>query len=92
MKNIRAEQEILKDFEKLGWKKRGGFANKLTLYKQTEERIFYDSKITWNCFMQFNENKTYSVIKLNNFATNEYNLSMQEHKLINELLTIWGWL
>ena len=68
----RTEQEILKDFEKLGWE--------LT----TNDYYGFIFKNKRNEFLKiYNLSKTYRC---------ECNLSMQEHKLLNELFECWGWL
>lgn len=87
----RTEADILKDFEKLGWNVADGYVN-FTLKKNVLEKgEFFD--YNWHCFITINkENKTYSAEQRSNWNTKCYNLSMQEHKLLNELFNLWGWL
>lgn len=68
----RTEQEILKDFEKLGWKVTQNDDSFIIICFDDFARI-----IIIKC------TKTYSVGNLCN---------IQEHKLLNELFTVWGWL
>lgn len=84
----RTEADILNDFEKLGWKVVDGYVN-FTLRKQYvyENGLF---ECVWHCFITINkENKTYSAEQRSNWNTKGYNLSMQEHKLLNELFICW---
>lgn len=85
----RTEADILKDLEKLGWKVVDGYVN-FTLRKQYvgENALF---ECVWHCFITINkENKTYSAEQRSNWNTKGYNLSMQVHKLLNELFICWG--
>lgn len=87
----RTELEILKDFEALGWKVADGYT-KVTLKKKlvcNDERFMW----TWICYISIDkENKTYAVFKNGNFSTNHYDITMQEHKLLNELFEVWQWI
>lgn len=71
---MRTEQDVLKDFEKLGYK----------IYNKTNYCILvytYEE----NCEIRiWKDEKTYSTIY------RKY-ITMQEHKLLNELFQIWGW-
>jgi hypothetical protein len=88
---MRTEQDVLKDFEKLGWEVADGYVN-FTLRKKLDD-IKNEFMYYWLCYISINkENKTYSVYKLSSFSTKGYDLTMQEHKLLNELFTIWGWI
>ena len=69
----RTEQEILKDFEMLGWKVTLKEGKMITLrYVKNERNAIWIEK-----------DKSYS--------TNTC-IDMQEHKLLNELFTLWGWI
>lgn len=85
---MRTEQEVLKDLEDLEWDTSNGFPLKKTLVQPEWYATFY-----WNCYIYVNkDNKTYAAVKRSNYSTKEYHLSMHEHKLLNELFSIWGWL
>ena len=84
-------EEILKDFEKLGWVVVDGYKNFMLKKIEKEQDEFLE--IHHHCYISINKEKhTYSAIDLHCFNTHEYKLSMTEHKLLHELFTIWGWL
>ena len=86
---IRTEEEILKDFEKLGWIVVDGYVE-FVLKKIEQGRHF---EIHPYCFIIINEEKhTYCVVDIINGTNYRYELSMQEHKLLNDLFVYWGWL
>ena len=86
---IRTEEEILKDFEKLGWIVVDGYVE-FVLKKIEQGRHF---EIHPYCFIIINEEKhTYCVVDIINGTNYRYELSMQEHKLLNDLFVCWGWL
>ena len=88
--NIRTEQEILKDFEKLGWFVVDGYKN--FMLKKREKEPGFIEIYSW-CYISINKEKhTYSVVDIHNGAIYEYELSMKEHKLLHELFICWGWL
>jgi hypothetical protein len=72
----RTEQEILKDFEKLGYfvKKDTAF---ITLTNEYDNVIFIDL-----------EDKCYD----KSHYIECVSITMQEHKLLNELFQCWGWI
>ena len=89
---MRTEQEVLNDFEKLGWFVADGYVN-LTFKKIEKAQGMFDEVIDHHCYIIFNKEKqTYSAKNIHSFCTHEYELTMKEHKLLNELFTIWGWL
>ena len=70
----RTEADILKDFEKLGWKVTRNDEDDFTLrLKGNPTCAIWIDKLT----------KEYSMTCC---------LDMQEHKLLNELFNLWGWL
>ena len=71
---MRTEQDVLMDFEKLGWECTINNEDKLTLR-------WSDS---YPCTIWFNKDTK-------NYSTNTL-IDIQEHKLLNELFTIWGWI
>jgi hypothetical protein len=80
----RTEQEILKDFEKLGYQIPFNNESELDIGQQIVDgwygmRIYKYAKVY----------KTYTIIKGECHCAETY---MQEHKLLNELFTIWRWL
>ena len=88
---IRTEEEILKDFEKLGWNVESGYIC-FTLKKIEKEQWMF-GEINHHCYININKEKhTYSAKDLHSFNNCEYVLSMQEHELLNELFICWGWL
>ena len=88
---IRTEEEILKDFEKLGWFVVKDRYVDLMLKKLEKEPSMF-GEICLNCYISINKEKhTYSATE-HCITTQEYELSMEEHKLLHELFTIWGWL
>lgn len=88
---MRTEEEILKDFEKLGWNIAENYVNFTLKQVKTEYGIF--GQVFWYCYIFFDKDKqTYTAIANGNFTTKGYDLSIQEHKLLNELFIIWGWL
>ena len=70
---MRTEEQVLKDFEKLGYEVKENSNSLLALSMN-------DFKINIRKYA-----KKYSV------SDWDY-IDMQEHKLIHELFTIWGWL
>lgn len=71
---MRTEQDVLNDFEKLGWECTRNDEVRLTLR-------FSDS---YPCSIWIDKNeKCYS---------SNTCIDIQEHKLLNELFTIWGWI
>jgi hypothetical protein len=69
----RTEQDILNDFEKLGWK--------VTLREGKMITLRYVK----------NESNAIWIEKDKSYSTNTC-IELQEHKLLSELFTIWGWL
>lgn len=79
---MRTEEQVLKDFKKLGYymtiKKEGFFYNGVILdNKYSDEKI----NISFDLKVYDKESDTFGS-----------SIHMQEHKLLNELFTIWGWL
>ena len=73
----RTEQEILKDFETLGYKV--AFVseeNRLLLYKSNDDTIFI-----------YKNTKEYEKCDI----IQSINLTIQEHKLLHELFEVWQW-
>ena len=73
---IRTEEEILKDFEKLGWFVADGYKNFMLKKIEKEQDEFLE--IHHHCYISINKEKhTYSAIDLHCFNTHEYKLSRQ---------------
>lgn len=88
---MRTEEEILKNFEDLGWKLRDNYIN-FTLYKGEIKQHKFGNRIH-HCYISIDKEKqTYYTIEIYSFCTHEYKLTMQEHKLLTELFEIWEWL
>lgn len=88
---MRTEAEILKDFEKLGYKVEDGKKYSYCLFKRKNDRIIYFDL----------EDKTYCKYHLTEYTASdgyfdsEYEseiITLKEHKLIHELMQVWGWL
>ena len=69
---MRTEQDVLNDFEKLGWKILINNKEEITLRYGWVGKLFIS-----RCF------KYYQF---------ECSINIQEHKLLNELFIIWGWI
>ena len=67
----RTEQDILNDFEKLGYK----------IIQINEKIVFTDEY-----------NRTIHINKIKKVYSYTTYIGMQEHKLLNELFEVWGWL
>ena len=80
----RTEQDILKDFEALGY----------AIIKNDEYCLILVNE--WNHIIEIDKTcKRYQCYYYTEY-TNQFELStyidMQEHKLLNELFALWGWL
>ena len=69
---MRTEQDVLNDFEKLGWKIIVNNSLKL--------------RLNINSFDDLDIDKLEEMYIYNGYLT------IQDHKLLNELFTIWGWI
>lgn len=80
-------REILKDFEKLGYKiNENSPVNFIWLEK---ERTNYIIRITINkLFQSYCKHE----ISKRDCIDLPFNITVNEHKLLNELFKIWGWL
>ena len=78
---MRTEKEVLKDFEELGYEVVCN--NNLKIKLDNNGDILTISKVSrWYYYKGYDYlNKEIAV-----------HIDMQEHKLLNELFTIWGWL
>lgn len=76
---MRTEEQVLKDFEKLGFR----------VIKFTTELILKSEERKKDIIINFNE-KDYSCSLMRDTFFSY--ITMQEHKLLTELFTIWGWL
>ena len=82
---IRTEEEILKDFGKLGY-----YINEIpgaiTLANHNKQKIIYVNK----------NKKQYEVcvvgLNIDDIYLPSQPITMQEHKLLHELFLCWGWL
>ena len=100
---MKTEQEILKDLEALGWKsekqlqvKTYYYSDKLTdfLYLEKEEIEEKIGAMTFGkkYYITINlTDKTYSAHTYFSLVAAPYNLTMKEHKLLNELFECYGW-
>lgn len=75
---MRTEQDVLKDFEKLGYEIKVNNAS--MLYLATNNDVVIHINKLFKGYRRFYDNE------ISNYVT------MQEHKLLNELFTIWGWI
>lgn len=80
---MRTEQEVLKDFEDLGYEVVCN--NNLRIKLENNGEIIAISKYScWYSSKRYDEYNKYEGISVP--------IGMKEHKLLNELFTIWGWL
>ena len=82
---MRTESEVLKDFEKLGYEVASSPSSIMSInYKRNKMISIRKNK------------KEYEVMAIETNSNDIYHasqpLTMQEHKLLNELFTIWRWL
>lgn len=75
---MRTEKEVLKDFEELGYKviEKEWFLELINNDSNATIDVDFEDKEYWK-----ENSHCYSM-----------RFTMQEHKLLNELFTIWGWL
>lgn len=91
---MRTENEVIKDFEKLGYRLEKGrtkysdYENSIILLKDYIEP-FDNEKLTKEIVIRKNV-KAYECFE--SFYCCPQILDMHEHKLLTELFTIWGWL
>jgi hypothetical protein len=82
---MRTEQDVLKDFEALGYKVVCNNERELVLedkyYRHHIDRIHIGKDL-----------RLYTKFQHLYRVDEPKNLDMQEHKLLNELFTIWGWI
>lgn len=76
---MRTEQEILKDFEELGYE----ITRKNNIIYLTKEDIALKIECDLKRYGKYDD-WLYEIPYIE--------ITMQEHKLLNELFTIWGWL
>ena len=82
---MRTEQEILKDFEKLGYE----------VVCNSDRELVLEEEYYHNHFKRIHIKKQFRLYaKLQHlFNIDEpVNFDIQEHKLLNELFIIWGWI
>lgn len=79
----RTEQEILKDFKKLGYKVKENTDNVLVLTTKDNHTFLMISKH----FKQYELEYTFC-----HQACASLWISLEEHKLLHELFACWGWL
>ena len=79
---MRTEKEVLKDFRKLGYQVQTNNKTYLKLCHFYKNEILSD-----RYYFIYKQKKEYKAM-----ASQCSNFTMQEHKLLNELFSIWGWL
>lgn len=83
---MRTEEQVLKDFEKLGYEIKGNTPTKLYMRKENDITISIfklDDCPTWQKgYRKYDYQEDYLALMI----------TPTEHKLLNELFTIWGWL
>ena len=90
---IRTEQEILKDFEKLGYKVKYKDDKYICLIdEETEVRIevgYIGERLTYKKFYEeeIDQRNMWNKPIIYEVACN---IDMQEHKLLHELFSLWG--
>ena len=80
----RTETEILKGFEKLGYQ--------IVVTNEKELSIGFQTVNGWFGINIYKYAKSYEVYEIINATRYSVSLGMQEHKLLNELFSVWGWL
>ena len=80
----RTEQEILKDFEKLGYK--------VVVNNEDELDLRYRMIDIWHGIRIYKDIKSYEPYIIIKTEKCPVEINMQEHKLLNELFEVWGWL
>lgn len=87
-KSMRTEQDVLKDFQKLGYE--------VVCNSDRELILEQEFKSGYTIINRIHIEKRSQAYSKSQFAycvgTSPLWVSMQEHKLLNELFTIWGWL
>ena len=92
---MRTEKDVLNDFEKLGWNIiRLGVEEyynftALCLNNKIPNYYFDEESLSKEIVINLDEHE-YSCC--DGFYGTDCPITMQEHKLLNELFTIWGWL
>jgi hypothetical protein len=96
---MRTEEEVLKDFEKLDYKILENTDRKLVLIKRIKNPytlenikiVFYKEEEVYRKFLiHWKTSKTGKIISEPKVVS--FVIFLQEHKLLNELFSIWGWL
>ena len=84
---MRTEQDVLKDFESLGWKVIENQKSILRLRKPYTEFTYVLIKI-------FKSTHSYQlkITYIDGLEYGTYSIDMDIHKLLNELFTIWEWI
>ena len=81
----RTEADILKDFEKLGYK--------ITHINTKLNEVSYLKNPNTNIEINIDrKNKWYSKYDNNSWDLPSISITMQEHKLLNELFEVWQWI
>lgn len=80
---MRTEEQVLKDFEKLGYKETYCDDEYYEIEKKISKNSKYiaiDTKFkTFGCYVRVGEKEL------------PYSLELEEHKLLHELFELWGW-
>ena len=86
----RTEQEILKDFEKLGWEvSLHEENNHIILKKERVEKYFYEATSKAVYYINIDcVNKTFEAERIFCFSTMGYKMPLHEYKLLNELFEV----
>ena len=96
---MRTEEEVLKDFEGLDYEVWENTDRKLVLIKRIKNLyslehikfVFYKEEEVYEKFLiHWKTSKKGKIIS--NPKVVHFMILMKEHKLLNELFTIWGWL
>ena len=89
----RTEADILKDFEKLGWYVADGYSKeyKLVLKRKETKQLYGSLDVDWYHYIFIKEN-SYRAESTGCWNTKGYDITIQEHKLLNELFICWRWL
>lgn len=81
---MRTEQDVLNDFEKIGYQ--------IVVTNEKELSIGFQTVNGWFGMNIYKYAKSYEVYEIINATQFSVSLGIQEHKLLNELFQIWGWI
>lgn len=88
---MRTEQDVLKDFEELGYEVACNSDGELILEQELKSNYTIINRIHIEKRLQSYSKSQFARLGYH-VSTAPLWISMQEHKLLNKLFTIWGWI